>query len=40
MLLCPWDYLTKNTGVACHFLLQEIFSTQGLNPSLLHLLYW
>ena len=21
-LLCPWDSLGKNTGVACHFLLQ------------------
>ena len=26
----------KNTGVDCHFLLQEIFPTQGLNPGLLH----
>ena len=26
----------KNTGVDCHFLLQGIFLTQGLNPSLLH----
>ena len=25
-----------STGVACHFLLQGIFLTQGLNPSLLH----
>ena len=24
----------------CHALLQGIFPTQGLNPSLLHLLYW
>ena len=24
----------KNTGVCCHFLLQEIFLTQGLNPGL------
>ena len=24
----------KNTGVGCHFLLQGIFLTQGLNPSL------
>ena len=24
----------NNTGVGCHFLLQEIFLTQGLNPSL------
>ena len=28
----------KNTEVGCHFLLQMIFPTQGLNPSLLHLL--
>ena len=27
---------TKNTGVGCHALLQEIFPTQGPNPSLLH----
>ena len=27
----------KNAGVGCHFLLQGIFSTQGLNP---RLLYW
>ena len=27
----------KNTGVGCHFLLQGIFPTQGLN---LHLLHW
>ena len=26
----------QDTGVGCHFLLQEIFPTQGLNPSLLH----
>ena len=25
-----------NTGVGCHFLFQEIFLTQGLNPGLLH----
>ena len=25
----------KNSGVSCHFLLQEIFQTQRLNPSLL-----
>ena len=35
-LLCPWDFPNKNTGVDCHFLLQEIFPTQGLNPRLLH----
>ena len=26
----------KNIGVGCHFILQEIFSTQGLNPGLPH----
>ena len=26
----------RNTGVGCHFLLQEIFPTQGLNPGLPH----
>ena len=31
---CPRDSLGKNTGLCCHFLLQEIFSTQGLNPGL------
>ena len=29
-LHCPWDFPGKNTGVSCHFLLQQ------LNPSLLH----
>ena len=33
---CPWGFLGKNTGVGCHFLLQGIFPTQGLNPGLLH----
>ena len=23
-LLCPWDFLGKNTGVVCHFLLQTL----------------
>ena len=32
-LLCPWDSLGKNTRVGCHFLLQEIFLTQGLKLS-------
>ena len=36
MLLHPWDFLGKSTGVGCHFLLQEIFLTQGSNPGLLH----
>ena len=35
-LLCPWNFPGKNTGVGCHFLLQGIFQTQGLNPHLLH----
>ena len=34
-LLCPWAIPGKNTGVVCHFLLQGIFLTQGLNPCLL-----
>jgi len=34
--LCPWNSSGKNTGVGCHSLLQGIFPTQGLNPSLLH----
>ena len=35
-LLCPWDFPGKSTGVGCHFLLQSIFPTQGLNPGLPH----
>ena len=30
-LLSPWNSPGKNTGVGCHFLLQEIFPTQGSN---------
>ena len=30
------DFPGKNTGVGCHFLLQGIFPTQGLNPHLPH----
>ena len=33
----PWHFPDRNTGVGCHFLLQGIFLTQGLN---LHLLHW
>ena len=33
-LLCPWDFPGKNAGVGCHFLLQGIFPTQGLNQHL------
>ena len=31
-----WDSPGKNSGVGCHFLLQGIFLTQGLNLRLLH----
>ena len=37
-LFCPWDFLSKNTGVGWYFLLQGIFPTQGSNPHLLCLL--
>ena len=30
-----WDFPGKNIGVSCHFLLQGIFPTQGLNHLLL-----
>ena len=32
----PWDFPAKSTGVGCHFLLQGIFLTQGLNLGLSH----
>ena len=35
----PWDSPGKNTGVGCYFLLQGIFLTQELNPSLLCLVH-
>ena len=35
-LLCPWDFSGKDTGVVCHFLLQGIVQTKGLNPGLVH----
>ena len=35
-LLCPWNFLGHNIGVGCHFPLQGIFPTQGLNLRLLH----
>ena len=35
-LFHPWDFPGKHTGVGCHFPLQEIFPTQGLNPGLPH----
>ena len=39
LFVTPWtvaylDFPGKSTGVGCHFLLQEIFLTQGLNPGL------
>ena len=39
-LLGPSNFPGKYTGVGCHFLLQGIFPTKGLHPSLLHLLCW
>ena len=38
-LLGARDSPSKNTGVGCHFLLQGIFQTQGLNLQLLRLLH-
>ena len=36
----PWNFPGKNIAVDCHFLLQGIFSTQGMNLHLLSLLHW
>ena len=33
-LLCPWDFLGKNTGAGCLSLLQGILLTQGSNLGL------
>ena len=38
-ILCPRNFPGRRTGVGCHFLIQGIFPTQGLNLSLLHLLH-
>ena len=38
MLLCPWDFAGKNSGVGCCFLLQGIFLTQESNLHFLSLL--
>ena len=38
-LFLPWNFPGKNTGMGCHFLLQEILPTQGSNPRLLCLLH-
>ena len=35
-LLCPWNFLGKNTKMGCHFLLQGFFLTQELNLCLPH----
>ena len=35
-----WDFPGKDTGVGCHFLLQGIVTTRGLNPHLLCLPLW
>ena len=32
MLLNPWNFLGKSTGVGCYFLFQGIFLTQELDP--------
>ena len=36
ILLCPWNFPVKNTGVGSHSLLEGIFLTQGSNLGLLH----
>ena len=33
-------FQARITGAGCHFLFQNIFLTQGLNPQLLCLLHW
>ena len=35
-LLHPWNFPGKSTRVGCHFLLQGIYPTQGLNLGLPH----
>ena len=40
VVLCPWSFPGKITEVGCHFLLQGIYPTQGLNLNLLHPLHW
>ena len=36
--VCVWGFSSKNIWTGCHFLLQQIFLTQGLNSRLLCLL--
>ena len=48
LFMTPWTvayqappsmgFSRQDTGVGCHFLLQETFPTRGSNPSLLYLL--
>ena len=38
--LRPWNFPGKNTGAGCHFQLQVIFLTQGLNLVFFCLLHW
>ena len=33
-LLCPYNFTGKNTGVGCHFLLQEIFPTSPVRKEM------
>ena len=32
MLLCPWDFPDKGTGVDCHFLLEGNLPNPGIEP--------
>ena len=34
-LLCPWNFLGKNTRVGCHFLLQGNLPDPGIKPAFL-----
>ena len=35
-LLGPWNSPGNSNRMGCHFLLQEVFPTQGRNPGLMH----
>ena len=39
-LFGPWNSPGKNSGMGCHFILQETFPSQGSNLHLLNLLHW
>ena len=32
-LLCPWNFLGKNSGSGCHFVLQGILPNPGIKPT-------